>query len=93
MNADERRWDADVSSNGRVADAASCERFARLCRMTGDMLAIMTPAERDRMMQEHLAAARGPQRNLQLLCEMTRALLAIRARNRNEETKGDSDGD
>jgi hypothetical protein len=56
------------------------------------MLSRMTSAERDRMMQEHLAAARGPQRNLQLLCEMTRTLFELRRPGRDEGMKGDSDG-
>lgn len=69
------------------------EKLALVCRMTREMLERMTPAERDRMMQEHLAAARGPQRNLQLLCDMTRTLLALRNRAEAAETKGDTDGE
>ena len=69
------------------------ERLATLCRMTREMLERMTPAERDRMMQEHLACARGPERNLALLCEMTRTLVALRKEPRGSETKGNTDGD
>ncbi len=69
------------------------ERLAILCRMTREMLEQMSPAARDRMMQEHLAAARGPERNLQLLCDMTRTLLALRNRAEAAKTKGDTDGE
>ena len=89
MNADERRSNHLGDGEEPVADPVACERFVRLCRMTDEMLAKMTPAERDRMMQEHLAAARGPERNLELLCNMTETLLALR---KQTQTKGDSDG-
>ncbi len=69
------------------------QRLATLCRMTREMLERMTSAERDRMMQEHLATARGPERNLQLLCEMTRFLFECRRPDRSEEPKGNPDGD
>ena len=92
MNADERRSDRRADGGERVAGAAACERFAHLGRMTREMLSRMTPAERDRMMQEHLAAARGPERNLQLLCDTVHALLAMRGQSRSEGTKGDGDG-
>ena len=69
------------------------ERLATLCRMTREMLERMTPAERDRMMQEHLASARGPEGNLARLCEMTRTLLALRRQPLGSETKGETDGD
>ena len=79
--------------NELACDAEAQQRLATLCRMTREMLERMTPAERDRMMQEHLAAARGPERNLQLLCDMTRTVLALRKQTQNKETKGDTDGD
>ncbi len=65
-------------------------RLATLCRMTREMLDRMTPAQRDRMMQEHLAAARGPERNLRLLCEMSRFLFECRKQDQCDETKGAS---
>jgi hypothetical protein len=46
--------------------------------MTSEMLERMTPAERDRLLQRHLAEARGPQKNLSVLCAMTSALLRLR---------------
>lgn len=63
----------DDSEQERMA-----QRFRRLCRMMDEMLANMSPAERDRMYQIHLAAARGPVRNFQLLAEMTDAMILMR---------------
>ena len=54
------------------------ERFLLLCRMTDDMMRRMAPCDRDRMLQEHLAAARGPGRNFLLLCQMSDALAGVR---------------
>jgi len=65
-------------SDHPIADDEMCRRFARLCEMTQDMLDRMTSAQRDRMKQEHLAAARGPTNNLRLLCEMTDVLHLLR---------------
>ena len=66
-----------------AADEASSGRLARLCEMTDAMFSRMKPAERDRMRQAHLAAARGPTRNLQLLCEMTDMLRELKAASRD----------
>ena len=54
----------------RQVDEDGIQRFACLCEMTRDMLDRTTPAQRDRMQQTHLAAARGPANNLRLMCEM-----------------------
>lgn len=54
------------------------EKFLRICEMTDERLRAMSPAERDRMLQIHLTAARGPRRNFMLLCEMTDSLAPIR---------------
>lgn len=54
------------------------EKFLLICRMTDDMLKHMSLAERDRMLQVHLAAVRGPAGNFKLLCEMTDAFAEIR---------------
>ena len=54
-------------------------RFQILCRMTDEYLSNMTPQERDRMVQVHLAQARGPKRNGDLLRQMTDAILTLRA--------------
>jgi hypothetical protein len=54
------------------------ERLLRICEMTDAQLRAMSPADRDRMLQVHLAAARGPRRNFTLLCAMTDGLAAVR---------------
>lgn len=54
------------------------ERLRRICEMTDAMLSHMTPQDRDRMLQVHLAAARGSMRNFALLCQMTDELAPIR---------------
>lgn len=54
------------------------ERFRQICEMTDERLRRMSPAERDRMLQVHLAAARGPRRNFALLCQMTDAFASVR---------------
>ena len=48
----------------------TAERAEKLRRMTADFLRSMTPQERDRTMQVHLAQARGPTRNAMLLFDM-----------------------
>ena len=55
--------------------------FAQLCELTAKALREMPPAERDRFMQENLAAARGPTRNFDLLCQMTASVVALRRSN------------
>jgi hypothetical protein len=47
------------------------EMLVRICAMTDARLREMSPADRDRMLQTHLAAARGSRRNFMLLCSMT----------------------
>jgi|GEM_PF-2662492 len=54
-------------------------RFVLLCRMTDEHLSNMPPQDRDRMMQVHLAQARGATRNGDLLWQMTDAILMMRA--------------
>lgn len=56
----------------------TAERAARLRQMMNDYIRSMTPQERDRMMQVHLAQARGPMHNAKLLCQMTSILLLAR---------------
>ena len=50
----------------------------RLCGETDEMLRRMAPRDRDRMLQEHLAAARGPRRNFLLLCQLSDELAGLR---------------
>jgi hypothetical protein len=47
------------------------ERFLRACELSDDRWWSMSPGERDRIMQVHLAAARGPHNNFILACEMS----------------------
>ena len=59
-------------------DPDTIARAVQLREMTRDMLANMSPQERDRMMQRHLAQARGPVRNAVLLRHMTAMILRAR---------------
>ncbi len=59
-------------------DPDTLERAVRLRRMTAEYLRAMSPQERDRMMQVHLAQARGPQKNLELLRRMTAMMVQIK---------------
>jgi len=61
-----------------MADDDTDQRLVRLCEMIQEMLNEMTPAERDCMRQIHLAAARGPNRNFELLCDMMQAVSELR---------------
>ena len=61
-----------------VTDADTIERAKRLCEIINEYLRTMTPQERDRTMQMHLAQARGPVRNAMLLFDMTAMLLRAR---------------
>lgn len=67
-----------------TTDPDTLERAVRLRRMTADYLRAMSPQERDRMMQVHLAQARGPQKNLELLRRMTARMARIRNRHADE---------
>ena len=62
-------------------------RFALLCRMTGDYLSNMSPQQRDRMMQVHLAQARGPVANITLLRQATAAMLRIKKAQKGAESR------
>jgi len=52
------------------------ERADRLRQLMNDAIRNLSPQERDRRMQIHLAQARGPLANAKLLCDATN--LAIR---------------
>jgi len=52
-------------------------RLVRLCRMQAEMMAGMSPARRDRLLQEWLAAAMTPEQRLQALCDMTGMIGAL----------------
>ena len=46
------------------------ERFHRLCQIMDEHLRTMSPQERDRMMQRHLAMAKTPEERFQALAEL-----------------------
>lgn len=66
-------------------DKDTIERATRLRQIMNEFITTMTPQERDRVMQVHLAQARGPVRNAMLLFEMTAMLLRARQTARAEE--------
>jgi hypothetical protein len=53
------------------------ERAQRLRAMTAEYLNSLTPAQRDRLMQTHLAQARGRRLNAELLRGLTHSLVRI----------------
>lgn len=59
-------------------EPATIERAMRLRRMTAEHVRDMKPHERDRLMQVHLAQARGPIKNAMVLRQMTATILRIR---------------
>ena len=67
-------------------DQETMNRFRTICEMTDDRLRNMTSQERDRTMQLHFAQARGPTRNVMLLCEMTDMLLRARRTSLGKES-------
>jgi len=71
-----------------TTDPDTLERAVLLRRMTADYLRAMSPQERDRMMQVHLAQARGPAKNLELLRRMTAMMVRIK-KARQEQDGGD----
>ncbi|MBK8270481.1 MAG: hypothetical protein IPK83_20170 [Planctomycetes bacterium] len=52
---------------GAVLREADARRFAELGRMMNEMLRNMSPAEKDRMMQRHLAEAMRPEQKFKAL--------------------------
>jgi excinuclease ABC subunit A len=62
----------------KTVDHEACLRFARLCEINQEMMDKTTPAEQDRMRQTNLAAARGPIKNFELLCDMIHAVNELR---------------
>jgi hypothetical protein len=65
-----------ISSSEHISSLG--EVLVRICEMTDARLRAMSGPDRDRLLQLHLAAARGPRRNLSLLCEMTDAFTPVR---------------
>ena len=67
-------------------NAETVERAVRLRRMTAERLRSMTPQERDRMMQVHLAQARGPAANAMLMRQLTATMLRIKKAQQKTES-------
>ncbi|MBU0718947.1 MAG: hypothetical protein KJ749_11915 [Planctomycetes bacterium] len=65
----------------------TAERAMQLRRMTAERLRTMTPQERDRVMQVHLAQARGPVANAMLMRQLTATMLRIKKT--RQETESD----
>lgn len=61
-----------------IDDPDTVKRARRVMQLANERVRAMTPQERDRTMQVHLAQARGPVRNAKLLFDMTAMLLRAR---------------
>ena len=59
-------------------DSGTIARAIQLRRMTAEYIRDIKPQERDRLMQVHLAQARGAIKNVMLLRQMTATVLRIR---------------
>lgn len=68
----------------RDESSDTAERAVKLRKMTADYLRNVTPQERDRTMQAHLAQARGPVANITLLRKMTATMLRIKKARQGE---------
>lgn len=71
-------------------DQETCQRAMKLRELMNAAIREMTPQERDRTMQIHLAQARGPAANAMLLRQMTNLL--IRARQAQPTPEPNRDG-
>ncbi len=74
-------------------DPAMLERAAALREMMNDYIRNLSPHQRDRKLQIHLAQARGPVRNLRLLCETTAMLFRARKMMRRVERQNGQERD
>lgn len=66
------------------------DRAVRLRKMTDELLNSMSPSQRDRMMQTHLAQARGARLNALLMRQVTDTLLRLQAQRSPSEQTHDS---
>ena len=69
----------------KIDDPDTQARAVRFRRMMNDFLANQTPQERDRMMQVHLAQARGPEGNAMALRRLMGFAIDIRKGRRDSE--------
>lgn len=74
----------DHGEDRAAVDAATTARATRLREMIAKMIRTQSPQERDRMLQQHLAQARGRERNAMLLRQMTAFVLQLRAGRRKD---------
>ncbi len=73
-------------STTRPATAGAGERFTRLLELQDEFFRDMRPQDKDRMVQQHLAAARSTGKRLEVLCDMTALILSMRSVTGKEES-------
>jgi len=73
----------------RIDDPDTQARAVRLRRMMSDFLTNQAPQERDRMMQVHLAQARGPKGNAMALRRLMAFAIGIRKGRKDQEHSND----
>ncbi len=64
--------------SAHTSDPNDVDKARRIIGAIAESLRTMSVQDRDRMLQVHLATARGPRRNAELLFEMTAMLLRAR---------------
>lgn len=72
-----------------IDDPETQTRAMRLRRMMQEFLVNQTPQERDRMMQGHLAQARGPEGNAAALRRLMEFAIKLRKSRENRERRDD----
>lgn len=72
-------------------DRDTTERAMCLRQMMNEFLRKMTAQERDRLMQVHLAQARGPAGNARALRSLTNALIRMRAARQASSSRVEDD--
>ena len=70
-------------------EKGTLDRAMHLRRMMNEFLRGRSPQERDRMIQSHLAQARGPVMNALLLRKTTNAMLLANAANKKVNPEND----
>ncbi len=70
-------------------DDDTVKRAMRQCELMNEYLRTMTPQQRDRNMQVHLAQARGPVGNAILLRQMTGMMIRLKQAQRSSESRND----
>lgn len=78
-----------MQKDGTQLDQQTQARARRLCVMMNEYIRNMTDAHRDRLMQIHLAEARGTEMNAFLLRKAMNFALRLRAANRSGDVSDD----